>query len=48
MATLPAKTLDLGDCDALDTNIGDGLSHVIQFEWLDDRGDHFHCDSPLD
>jgi hypothetical protein len=32
---LPAKTLDLGHSDALYTNLGQRLAHIIQFEGLD-------------
>ncbi len=48
VAALPPEALDLGDGDALDADVGNRLANVIEFERLDDRGDHFHCISPLE
>jgi hypothetical protein len=46
MAFLAAKPFDLGHGDALNSNRGQGLSNFVQLEWLDDRSDQFHDDSP--
>jgi hypothetical protein len=39
---LASETLDLGDGNALDTHVGDGLTDVIEFERLDDGCYQFH------
>jgi hypothetical protein len=39
---LATKALDLGDGDALNADVGNGLTNIIQFEWLDDGCDEFH------
>ena len=42
MALLPAETFDLGHGHAGDTDAGQCLTHVIQFERFDDRLDFLH------
>ncbi len=39
---LSAKALDLAHRNALHADFGQCLAHVVEFEWLDDRHDHFH------
>jgi len=42
VSPLPTKALDLGNRNALNADVGDGLADVVEFERLDDRSDHFH------
>jgi hypothetical protein len=42
VAPLAAEALDLGHGDALDADVGDRLTDVVELEGLDDRGDQFH------
>jgi len=42
VATLPTKSFYLGNRDALNTDVSDRLTNVVELEGLDDRGDHFH------
>jgi hypothetical protein len=46
VTALPAKALDFAYRDSLDAYIGNRLPHIVEFEWLDDRRDHFHRWSP--
>jgi hypothetical protein len=47
VAALPAEPLHLGHRNTLDADVGDSLPHIVQFEWLYDRHDQFHCYSPF-
>src|SRR5271170_4883906 len=47
MALLPTEALDLGDGEARDAEFRQRLAHFVEFEWLDDGFDFFHCGSPL-
>jgi hypothetical protein len=42
MTFLSAKTLDLGNRNAGDPQVGQGLPDVIQLEGFDDGGNQFH------
>src|SRR3989344_1029648 len=42
VALLTAEALDFGHGDALDADGGQGLTHFIKLEGLDDGGHHFH------
>ena len=42
MALLAAKSLDLHDGHAFDSDFGKGFFNVLQFERFDDRFDFFH------
>src|SRR5512139_2584724 len=46
VAPLPAEALYLGDGHALHADVGNGLAHFIELEWLDDGGDELHRGSP--
>jgi hypothetical protein len=46
VTALATEAFDLGHRDALNTDVGNSLPHVIEFEWLDNRRDHFHGDAP--
>ena len=37
VALLPAVTLDLGDGHAANADGGEGIAHLVELEWLDDR-----------
>src|SRR5690606_16983428 len=43
MSALSAEALNFGHRDALNPDIRDGLTDVIELEWLDDRGNQLHC-----
>jgi hypothetical protein len=43
VTALAPEALHLRDRDALNSDIRDGLSDVIQLERLDDRGYQLHC-----
>ncbi len=43
VAALSTKTLDLGDGDALDADVGYRLTDIVELERLDNRRNHFHC-----
>ena len=43
MAALAAVALDLGDGNALDPHLRDGLPDIVEFERLDDGCDEFHA-----
>src|SRR5687768_13304442 len=43
VTALTSEALDFGHRDALNTDIRDGLTDVIQLERLDDRGNQLHC-----
>jgi hypothetical protein len=47
MSLLTAKTLDLGDRHAGQTQLLKSLAHIIQFEGLNDRLNFFHRRTPL-
>ena len=42
VAFLPAEALDLGDGDALHADGGEGFTHFVKLERLDDGGNEFH------
>ena len=48
LALLPAEPLDLGDGHSLYAKRGQGLADIVQFERLDNRGNHFHGPDLLD
>src|ERR1700674_745178 len=39
---LPPKAANLGDGNALNTHLADGLADVFELEWFDNRRDQFH------
>src|SRR6185437_13647010 len=43
MTPLPPESLDLGDGHARNADVGQRSAHVVELEWLDDRGDQFHA-----
>src|SRR5690606_25980899 len=47
VALLPSEAFNFGDSDALDTDFGQRLADVVQFERLDDGSDSFHETSPV-
>src|SRR5690606_28298064 len=47
VAFLAAEALALGDGEALDTDLGQCVAHVVELEWLDDGGDEFHWFAPV-
>ncbi len=42
MTSLPTEALHFGDCHTRNADIGQRSAHVVEFEWLYDRGDQFH------
>jgi len=42
MSFLATKTLDLGDGNAVYTNLGQGFTDIIQFKGFDNGGNKFH------
>src|SRR6056297_231990 len=42
MPLLPAEPLDLADRHAGDAGVAQGVAYIVEFEWLDDGGDHLH------
>jgi hypothetical protein len=47
VAFLPPKSFDFGHGNALNPNISQGGTHIVQLEWLDDGNDHFHSGNSL-
>jgi hypothetical protein len=47
VAFLPAKTFDLGDSHSLDPDLGQGIAHIVQPEWLYHCGYQLHQRSPV-
>src|SRR5262249_50227798 len=46
MALLASVTLDFGHGHALQAELGKGLAHLIELEWLDDRHHQLHLFPP--
>src|SRR2546427_700156 len=43
VALLAAESFDLGDGHAFDADFTEGVFHLFEFEWFDDRFDFFHA-----
>src|SRR5262245_24333400 len=46
MALLASVTFDFGYGHALQAELGEGLAHLIELEWLDDRHHQLHLLTP--
>jgi len=45
VAFLAPKTFDFSHRNAIDADFRQRFPHVVELEWLDDGGDHFHLSS---